>query len=276
MPLWTLFGLKQGKASTSWPDAGDDGQSGTLGMPRFSPEHCVSGCERCAEACLPGAITMLDTSGEARLRVDYGRCVVCQMCVEVCPTGAFTASDDWAFGVRSREDLVWAQAAASPEGQTVAADIRRVFGRSLHIRHVDAGSCNGCESELQALNNPFYNLHRLGVFFTPSPRFADLLLITGPVTYAMRGPLTEAYLAMPEPRFVMAVGTCAVSGGTNGGGYACKNGVDGEFPVDIYVPGCPPNPAAIIHALLMLLGRMSQRVRGGQLPEKTRRGEGSV
>jgi Ni,Fe-hydrogenase III small subunit len=170
--------------------------------------------------------------------------------------------------VRSREDLVWGEAAASPQAQKLSRRIRRVFGRSLHIRHVDAGSCNGCESELQALNNPFYNLHRLGIFFTPSPRFADLLLVTGSVTYAMRDPLREAYLAMPEPRFVMAVGTCAVSGGTNGGGYACLNGLEGVLPVDIYLPGCPPNPAAIIHALLMLLGRMRQRVVGGRLDPK--------
>lgn len=269
MPLWTLFGLKEGQASTAWPKSGDDGQTGTLGMPRFEPERCQSGCERCAEACLPGAITVVGEGGEPRVQVDYGRCVVCQLCVEVCPTGAFTASADWAFGVVKCEDLLWAQAAASTDGRRLAKGIRRVFGRSLHIRHVDAGSCNGCESELQALNNPFYNLHRLGVFFTPSPRFADLLLVTGPVTYAMRDPLNEAYLAMPEPRFVMAVGTCAVSGGTNGGGYACHNGLEGLLPVDIYLPGCPPNPAAIIHALLMLLGRMRQRVSGGQLDRPT-------
>jgi formate hydrogenlyase subunit 7 len=264
MPLWTLFGLKQGNVSTSWPKAGEDGQAGVLGMPRFDPSKCTEGCEACAEACLPHAITMTPT-GESRLAVDYGRCVACQLCVEVCPTGAFTPSEDWAFGVRRREDLKWAKAAASATGEALHAHIRRVFGRSLHIRHVDAGSCNGCESELQALNNPFYNLHRLGIFFTPSPRFADLLLVTGPVTYAMRAPLKEAYEAMAEPRFVMAVGTCAVSGGTNGGGYACGNGLDGELPVDVYLPGCPPNPAAIIHALLMLLERSSQRVRSGQL-----------
>lgn len=234
-------------------------------MPRFAPERCQSDCERCAEACLPGAITLAEGAEAGRVRVDYGRCVTCQLCVEVCPTGAFTASSDWAFGVRHREDLVWAEATASSAGEQLGRDIRRIFGRSLHIRHVDAGSCNGCESELQALNNPFYNLHRLGVFFTPSPRFADLLLVTGPVTYAMREPLREAYLAMAEPRFVMAVGVCAISGGTNGGGYACSNGVEGQFPVDIYVPGCPPNPAAIIQGLLMLLGRMRQRVSGGQL-----------
>lgn len=233
-------------------------------MPRFDPARCEDGCNACAEVCLPKAIT-IDERSEPRLAVDYGRCVTCQLCVEACPTGAFTSSPDWAFGARTREDLIWAQAAASPAGQMVKSEIRRVFGRSLHIRHVDAGSCNGCESELQALNNPVYNLHRLGIFFTPSPRFADLLLVTGPVTYAMRSPLREAYDGMPEPRFVMAVGTCAVSGGTNGGGYSCGNGLDGELPVDVYLPGCPPNPSAIIHALLLLLTRAPQRVQHGSV-----------
>ena len=270
MPLWTFYGLRQGKASTRWPADGNDGQAGILGMPRFDPAKCQDGCRECANACLPGAITITADVGKAdgsRVNIDYGRCVACQMCVEHCPTGAFTASDDWAFGVRRREDLVWARAVASPEGTALRGEIRRIFGRSLHVRHVDAGSCNGCESELQALNNPFYNLHRLGIFFTPSPRFADLLLVTGPVTYAMRGPLEEAHRAMPDPHFVMAIGTCAVSGGVNGGGHACGRGVEEVLPVDIYLPGCPPNPAAIIQALLMLLQRMPQRVNGGKIVE---------
>ena len=234
-------------------------------MPRLEASKCEEGCRRCADACLPQAITLTESASPLRVALDYGRCVACQLCVEVCPTGALTSSADWAFGVRRREDLLWNEAVESPAGEALRSGIRRVFGRSLHVRHVDAGSCNGCESELQALNNPYYNLHRLGVFFTASPRFADLLLVTGPVTYAMRGPLSETYAAMPEPRFVMAVGTCAVSGGTNGGGYACGRGLDGELPVDVYLPGCPPNPAAIIHALLILMERAPQRVRGGRI-----------
>ena len=167
--------------------------------------------------------------------------------------------------MRERSDLNLSAASS----HVTSAESRRAstqgFRRSLHIRHVDSGSCNGCESELQALNNPFYNLHRFGIFFTASPRFADLLLVTGPVTYAMHEPLRRAYEAMPEPKWVMAMGTCAVSGGMTGGGYACGNGLEGVLPVDIYLPGCPPNPAAMIEALLMFLDRMPQRVKGGRL-----------
>jgi Ni,Fe-hydrogenase III small subunit len=171
-----------------------------------------------------------------------------------------TRSHDWAFGVRNREDLQWA---ANRTGGEAPQRTPASFHRSLHVRHVDAGSCNACESELQALNNPFYNLHRLGVFFTASPRFADLLLVTGPVTHAMRGPLLATYEAMPEPRWVMAIGTCAVAGGTAAGGEFCASGLEGILPVDIYLPGCPPNPAAMIEAFMLLLARKRQRVKGG-------------
>ncbi len=194
--------------------------------------------------------------------VDYGRCVVCQLCVETCPSGAVEASFDWAFGVRNRGDLMLSAEPGAPRKDRDGAASRAGFRRSLHIRHVDAGSCNGCESELQALNNPFYNLHRFGIFFTPSPRFADLLLVTGPVTYAMREPLRRTYEAMPTPRWVMAVGACAVSGGVAGGGYACGNGVEEVLPVDLYLPGCPPNPAAMVQALLMFLDRIAATRRG--------------
>jgi Ni,Fe-hydrogenase III small subunit/Pyruvate/2-oxoacid:ferredoxin oxidoreductase delta subunit len=264
MALWTLIGLAMGKATTPWPGkGGNDGQHGLLGMPRYAPERCASGCEECAAVCPTEAIKV--SSQHAGLDIDYGRCIVCQLCVEACPTGAMTASSDWAFGVSQRGDLRWAEAVDEAVHSRHAA--RDGFRRSLHIRHVDSGSCNGCESELQALNNPFYNLHRLGIFFTPSPRFADLLLVTGPVTKAMEQPLRAAYEAMPQPRWVMATGTCAVSGGIAAGGYACGHGLDGIIPVDVYLPGCPPNPAAIIEALLMFLDRAPQRVRGGRVGE---------
>lgn len=267
MPIWTLFGLTRGNATTDWPHKPEaHGQDGLLGMPRFHPERCEQDCKACVDACPTGAIHF-SAAAPGRVEVDYGKCIVCQRCVEACPTGAMAFSSDWAFGVRERKDLTRTESLSISSTAGNEPEPRREFRRSLHIRHVDSGSCNGCESELQALNNPFYNLHRLGIFFTASPRFADLLLVTGPVTYAMREPLKRAYEAMPEPRWVMAVGTCAVSGGLTGGGYACGNGLDGVLPVDLYLPGCPPNPAAIIEALLMFLGRRAQLVRGGQIAQ---------
>jgi formate hydrogenlyase subunit 7 len=271
MPIWTLFGLTRGKATTNWPrDASAHGQDGLLGMPRFHADRCQAGCSQCVAACPTGAIHFASEPEHGAIDLDYGKCIVCQLCVEACPNDAMQASHDWAFGVCDRQDLVLQNGAqrSNPEHPVPREpESRRGFRRSLHIRHVDSGSCNGCESELQALNNPFYNLHRFGIFFTASPRFADLLLVTGPVTYAMHEPLKRSYEAMPEPRWVMAVGTCAVSGGLTGGGYACGNGLDGVIPVDLYLPGCPPNPAAIIDALLMFLDRRAQHVHGGRVGE---------
>jgi formate hydrogenlyase subunit 7 len=263
MPNWTLFGLTKGVATTKWAGGGgDSGQAGVQGMPRYDAEKCTSGCRECSAVCLPEALTIRE--GEPiRLALDYGRCIACQLCVEACPTGALSASADWAFAVRERGDLEWKAALTAPEAKQLQTAVERAFRGSLHIRHVDGGSCNGCESELQALNNPFYNLHRLGIFFTPSPRFADVLLVTGSVTYAMREPLLATYEAMPDPKWVLAAGTCAVSGGVAAGGYSCGHGLDGVLPVDVWLPGCPPNPAALMHALLMLLERAPQRVRGG-------------
>lgn len=279
MPIWTLIGLAKGSATTAWPaDGGDDGQSGALGMPRVLPERCTPECRICADVCPTRAITVETACAPPRIALDYGRCIACQLCVEACPDDALQASGDWAFGVRERDELRrgqsfdWKQTLTSPSAQTLRRHVERSFKRSLHIRHVDAGSCNGCESELQALDNPFYNLHRLGIFFTPSPRFADLLLVTGAVTHAMREPLLATWQAMPEPRLVMACGTCAVCGGIAEGGYACGNGLEGMLlegllPVDLWLPGCPPNPAAIIEGLLVLLQRAEPRARGGQLHE---------
>jgi Ni,Fe-hydrogenase III small subunit/Pyruvate/2-oxoacid:ferredoxin oxidoreductase delta subunit len=265
MPLWTLRGLRQGIATTRWPEHGEggDGQQGVLGMPRIGGERCMADCRGCAEVCPTGAIK-LDTRGHIA-ELDYGRCIACQLCVEVCPAGTLQTSHAWAYGVRHRGDLRWSLNPDTPAAEhALASRIESSFRGSLHIRHVDAGSDNACESELQALGNPFYNLHRLGIFFTPSPRAADLLLVTGSVTAAMREPLLATWNAMPEPRRVMACGTAAISGGIGAGSYASGHGIGDLLPVDLWLPGDPPNPAAIIEALLLLLERKPQRIHGGR------------
>jgi formate hydrogenlyase subunit 7 len=140
--------------------------------------------------------------------------------------------------------------------------VQRLFGHSLHIRHVDAGSCNACESEMKLLTSPYYDIHRVGLFFTTSPRHADLLLVTGPVTRAMEDPLRQTYEAMPDPRLVVAVGACACSGGIFGPSAFSRGGVADVLPVDVFIPGCPPSPLSLIHGLLLALGRAEQRPHG--------------
>ncbi len=133
------------------------------------------------------------------------------------------------------------------------AAARRRLGRSLALRHVDAGSCNGCELEIHALSNAFYDLERFGLRFVASPRHADVLFVTGAVTRNMREALERTYNATPSPKWVVAVGDCAFDGGFFAGGYACAGGVDAAVPVDLHIRGCPPDPAALLEGLLALM-----------------------
>ena len=134
--------------------------------------------------------------------------------------------------------------------------VHRTLGRSLHVRHLDTGSCNGCDWEIAALLNPYHDVQRLGIDFVASPRHADLLLVTGVMTRNLQDAALRTYEAMPEPRLVVAVGACAISGGVFAGGYASADGIGAVLPIDVFVPGCPPRPEALIQGLLVAVGRM--------------------
>ena len=142
--------------------------------------------------------------------------------------------------------------------QALDRTARRKLGRSLSIREVDAGSCNGCELEIHALSNVFYDLERFGLRFVASPRHADVLLVTGPVTRNMREALERTYRATPDPKWVVAVGDCALNGGVFADGYACVGGVLKVIPVDLHIPGCPPSPTALLQGLIALLEQSSR------------------
>jgi Ni,Fe-hydrogenase III small subunit len=141
----------------------------------------------------------------------------------------------------------------------LAGDIGALFGRSLHVRTIDTGSCAVCESEIRLLLAPHYDLHRLGLFFTPSPRHADLLMVTGPVVRAMEVALAKTYAAMPEPKLVVAVGACPL-GGVYDEDELVRGRLDRVLPVDVLIPGCPPSPLALLHGLLVAVGRLSEKV----------------
>jgi Ni,Fe-hydrogenase III small subunit len=150
-----------------------------------------------------------------------------------------------------KDDAMLAELAAS-----VDRAARRRLGRSLSIREVDAGSCNGCELEIHALNNAFYDLERFGLRFVASPRHADVLLVTGPVTKNMREALERTYNATPDPKWVVAIGDCAADGGIFAGSYAVTGGVSNVVPVDLHIRGCPPSPVKLLEGLLALLESM--------------------
>ena len=236
-----------------------------------------------ADVCPTEAISIHEAGGRREVTVDYGLCIYCGQCAEADLSGAVRITREFELAVRSRDHLViTAEYEVAPDGTQsslkqvrggyspadssaarlegkVRDRIHRVLGRSLAIREVDAGSCNGCEVEITALNNPVYDLERLGIQFVASPRHADMLLVTGPVTRNMELALAKAYRATPEPKVVVAVGACGISGGIFGRNYATTGGVDQTVPVDVYIPGCPPRPQALLHGILLAVGRMEQK-----------------
>lgn len=223
------------------------------GLPQLSPSLCKEGCRACAEACPTEAIS------SEPLRLDLGRCLFCAACEEACPEGAIKfETGRFQQSFRTREALVL-DGSEAKLASALEARMLSLFGRSLKLRHVAAGDCSGCAAELTALSNVVFDLGRFGVQFVASPRHADGLVISGPVTANMREALRIAYEAVPAPKIVIAVGACALSGGPFRDSPAVENGVPKEIPVDLYIAGCPPHPLTLLDGILRLLGRIESR-----------------
>ena len=230
MADWVLRSLTRGVRTTKWPARAEEAAGVTPGRPTAVVREEV----RVDVGMCPTGALEQDERGVA---VDFGRCVHCQRC-------RGEGGPPW------RDDFEWAGWSRQSHGPLPDA-----FRRSINVRYLDAGACGGCMGEARLIDAPPYNLHRFGIFITATPRDADVLLVAGPVTEAMRTPLRLTYDAMPEPKRVVAMGVCAINGGVFGQSYACAGGADEVIPVDVVIPGCPPPPLAIIHGLLLAVGR---------------------
>jgi Ni,Fe-hydrogenase III small subunit/formate hydrogenlyase subunit 6/NADH:ubiquinone oxidoreductase subunit I len=197
--------------------------------------------------------------------VDAGKCIFCEACAIACPNAAIRMSSRVELAATDRAALVERGGASetAPAAERLRSGIAGRFGRSLHVRHLDAGSCNGCDWEIAALLNPYHDLQRLGIDFVASPRHADLLLVTGVMTANLAEAARRTYEAMPEPRLVVAVGACAISGGVFAGAPGCGDGVAASLPVDVFVPGCPPRPEALIEGMLTAIETRRAGARAG-------------
>ena len=228
--------LKTGTVTTDYPETSSVPGPSFQGLPEWQEQSCVQ-CGRCADVCPTKAITLQKGHKEAFWTVDSKKCIFCGYCVETCK-GAIVQKGQYELAERADQ-----------------ASHVQAFKHSVHIRHLDSGSCNACDWEMTALTGPVYDIQRLGFDFVASPRHADVLMVTGPVTRNLEIAVHKTFAATPAPKLVLAVGTCACSGGICGKSYASSGGVGNIIPVDVFIPGCPPRPQALIQGLLKAVGR---------------------
>ncbi len=246
--------IKQGYRTIAYPKKAPPALPDRFrGRPQIEESKCGTDCHACADACPVQAIDPVTRM------IDLGRCLFCTDCTGACPSGALTFTADYRLSVRNREDLFLA---VGTREIVLAAEfdrrMKKIFGRSLKLRQVSAGGCAACEADVNVLGTIGWDLGRFGIQFVASPRHADGMLVTGPVTKNRELALRKTWDAISEPKILIAVGSCAISGGIYSGCAETKDGIESLFPVDLYIPGCPPHPLTILDGLLRLMGKIEK------------------